>query len=103
MTINCRTFVLMETKVETTNNDGKVLAYECEKIVGQLDFTFKGNTMSIDHTHAFEEGIGVGALLVNAANNYAVNHKLSVIPACSFAEAWYKRHPQFNDILANGK
>jgi len=43
MTINCRTFVLMETKVETTNNDGKVLAYEGEKIVGQLDFTFKSN------------------------------------------------------------
>ena len=31
LTINCRTFVLMETKVETTNNDGKALAYEGEK------------------------------------------------------------------------
>ena len=43
MTINCRTFALMETKVETTNNDGKVLACEGEEIVGQLDFTFKSN------------------------------------------------------------
>ena len=29
--------------VETTNNDGKVLAYDGDKIVGQLDFTFKSN------------------------------------------------------------
>lgn len=91
----------METKIETTNKGGKVLAYDGEKIVGQLDFTFSGNTLSIDHTRAFEEGIGVGALLVNAANDYAVNHKLSVTPVCSFAQAWYKRHPQFNDILAH--
>lgn len=89
----------METKIETTNDGGTVLAYDGETIVGQLDFTFNGNTLSIDHTRAFEEGIGVGALLVNAANDYAVNHKLSVAPVCSFAKTWYERHPQFNDIL----
>lgn len=91
----------METKIETTNNGGKVLAYDREKIVGQLDFTFSGNTLSIDHTRAFEEGIGVGALLVSAVNDYAISHKLSVAPVCSFAKAWYKRHPQFNDILTH--
>lgn len=99
MPINCRTFVSMEIKIETTNKGGKIIAYDGEKIVGQLDFTFSGNTLSIDHTRAFEEGIGVGALLVNAANDYAVKHKLSVAPVCSFAKAWYERHTQFKDII----
>lgn len=89
----------METKIETTNKGGKVLAYDGDQLVGQLDFAFKGGVMEIDHTRAFKEGVGVGALLANAANDYAINHSLKVLPICSFAYAWYQRHPQFKDIL----
>ncbi len=64
----------METKIETTNEGGKVLAYDGDQLVGQLDFAFQGNVLMIEHTRAFVEGVGVGALLVNAANNYAINH-----------------------------
>ena len=35
-----RTFVPnMETKIETTNTGGKVLAYDGEELVGRLDFS----------------------------------------------------------------
>ena len=72
------TFVTdMETKIETTNTGGKVLAYDGDELVGRLDFSFKGNVLSIDHTYAYKEGMGVG----------------------SFAAVWYQRHPQFQDIL----
>ena len=95
-----RTFVPnMETKIETTNTGGKVLAYDGDELVGRLDFSFKGNVLSIDHTHAYKEGIGVGSLLVSAANDYAVSKGLKVLPVCSFAAVWYQRHPQFQDIL----
>jgi predicted GNAT family acetyltransferase len=91
-----RTFVPdMETKIETTNTGGKVLAYDGEELVGRLDFSFKGNVLSIDHTHAYKEGIGVGSLLVSAVNDYAVSKGLKVLPVCSFAVVWYQRHPQF--------
>ena len=87
-----RTFVSdMETKIETTNTGGKVLAYDGDELVGRLDFSFKGNVLSIDHTYAYKEGMGVGSLLVSAVNDYAV--------VCSFASVWYERHPQFGDIL----
>ena len=77
------TFVTdMETKIETTNTGGKVLAYDGDELVGRLDFSFKGNVLSIDHTYAYKEGMGVGSL-----------------PVCSFAAVWYQRHPQFQDIL----
>lgn len=89
----------METKIDTTNQGGKVLAYDGDQLVGQLDFAFQGEVMRIDHTRAFVEGVGVGALLVSTANDYAINHSLKVLPICSFAYAWYQRHPQFKDIL----
>ena len=56
-----RTFVPdMETKIETTNTGGKVLAYDGDELVGRLEFSFKGNVLSIDHTYAYKEGMGVG-------------------------------------------
>lgn len=89
----------METKIETTNTGGKVLAYNGDKLVGHLEFGYEGNVMRIDHTYAYKEGMGVGSLLVSAANDYAINKGLRVLPVCSFASAWYQRHQQFADIL----
>ena len=95
-----RTFVPdMETKIETTNTGGKVLALDGEELVGRLEFSFDGNVMSIDHTYAFKKGMGIGGVLVSAANDYAINKGLRVLPVCSFASAWYQRHQQFADIL----
>ena len=94
------TFVTdMETKIETTNTGGKVLAYDGDELVGRLEFSFKGNVLSIDHTYAYKEGMDVGSLLVSAVNDYAVSKGLKVLPVCSFAVVWYQRHPQFQDIL----
>ena len=36
----------METKIETTNTGGKVLAYDSDELVGRLDFSFKGNVLT---------------------------------------------------------
>ena len=95
-----RTFVPdMETKIETTNTGGKVLAYDGDELVGRLEFSFKGNVLSIDHTYAYKEGMGVGSLLVSAVNDYAINRGLRILPLCSFAAVWYQRHPQFQEIL----
>ena len=100
MSKKSRTFVPdMETKIETTNTGGRVLAFDGEELVGRLEFSFDGNVMSIDHTYAFKKGMGIGGVLVSAANDYAVSKGLKVKPVCSFASAWYERHPQFGDIL----
>ena len=57
------------------------------------------NVLSIDHTYAYKEGMGVGSMLVSAVNDYAVSKGLKVLPVCSFAVVWYQRHLQFQDIL----
>lgn len=91
----------MEVKIKVTNNSGMVLAYEGEEQIGQLDFSFKDNVMSIEHTHAFKgyEGQGVATAMMTMANDYAITHELKVLPICSYAKIWYLRHPQFSDIL----
>ena len=89
----------METKIETTNTGGKVLAYNGDELVGRLEFSYEGNVMRIEHTYAYKRGMGVGNLLVSAANDYAINKGLRVLSVCSFAGAWYQRHQQFADIL----
>ena len=89
----------METGIETNSAGGRVLAYDGEELAGQLEFSFDGNVMRMDHTTAFKQGLGVGGTLVSAANDYALSEGLMVLPACSFAAAWYQRHPQFGDLL----
>lgn len=76
-----------------------MLAYNGDELVGRLEFSYEGNVMRIEHTYAYKEGMGVGSLLVSAANDYAINKGLRVLPVCSFADVWYQRHQQFADIL----
>ena len=92
----------MEITVKVDNEKGTVIATEQKVQVGQLEFVFLHDTMSILHTCTFEvyKGKGVASALVMAATDYAVEHKLKIRPLCSYAEAWYKRYPQYEDILA---
>ncbi len=91
----------METKLKISKDSGQVLAFEGSEQVGLIDFTVSGNIMSIHHTRTFpgHEGKGIASVMMEAANDYAVKHQLKVLPVCSYAWAWYQRHPQFNDIL----
>ncbi len=91
----------METELKINKNSGQILAFEGSEQVGLIDFTFEGNTMSITHTRTFpsHEGKGVAGAMMEVANDYAVRHQLKVLPICSYAWAWYQRHPQFSDIL----
>lgn len=91
--------IVMEIKIETTKKDGKILAYDGDELVGQLEFSFDDNMMRIEHTYAFKEGIGIGGLLVSTANDYEIKKGFKVLPVCAFAEVWYRRHPQFADLL----
>jgi len=81
--------------------DGKVSAFNEGTQVGQLDFIFINDGLSIEHTRTFKghEGKGVAHAMVAAVNDYAMEHKLKVKPTCSYADVWYKRHPEYSDIL----
>ncbi|OAX87775.1 acetyltransferase [Xanthomonas nasturtii] len=74
----------------------------------ELAYRGEGEIMTITHTHTHTHtqvpdaigGRGVAAALVEAALDYARRSGLKVVPACSYADAYMRRHPQFQDLLA---
>lgn len=81
------------------------MAYAGEELMGRLDFVLDGSMLTIEHTRVFEsyEGQGVGGELVKATTDYAAEHGLVIKPVCTYAVAWYKRHPEYHDMLAQGE
>jgi predicted GNAT family acetyltransferase len=45
-------------------------------------------------------GRGIAAALVEAAVNTARAEGWKVVPACSYAAVWMRRHPAYQDLLA---
>jgi predicted GNAT family acetyltransferase len=67
-----------------------------------LDYTLSGDVMTITHTEVPPpvEGRGIASALVKAALDYARDHRWKVRPACSYADAWMRRHPDYEDLRA---
>jgi uncharacterized protein len=61
--------------------------------------------ISLDHTEVPPpiENQGVAGKLTQAALEFARAQKLRVVPACSYAAAYIRKHPEYQDLLAQGK
>ncbi|NYH47910.1 UNVERIFIED_ORG: putative GNAT family acetyltransferase [Xanthomonas campestris] len=68
----------------------------------ELAYRLEGERMTITHTHVPDAigGRGIAAVLVEAALAHARQQGYKVVPACSYAEAYVRRHQQFQDLLA---
>ena len=69
----------------------------------QLDYRLAGNTMTITHTGVPEAlaGRGIAAALMRNALDHARARGWKVAPACSYALAFMKRFPEYDDLLAD--
>ncbi|MGA2810363.1 MAG: GNAT family N-acetyltransferase [Candidatus Acidiferrum sp.] len=61
--------------------------------------------LSLDHTEVPPPIArqGVAAKLTQAALEFARAEQLRVVPACSYAAAYIRKHPEYQDLLAPGK
>ncbi len=61
-----------------------------------------GTRMTITHTIVPTSvgGRGIAGELVRAALEQARRNDWSVVPACSYADAWMRRHPDFEGLRA---
>jgi predicted GNAT family acetyltransferase len=72
------------------------------KAIGRLTWVARGNARIADHTLVPPEigGRGVAAALVDALVADAREGGFRIVPACSYVDAQFRRHPEWSDLLA---
>jgi predicted GNAT family acetyltransferase len=89
--------------IEVVNNEA---AHNFEMIVnGQrsfIDYKQKGNKMYLIHTEVPAElqGQGVAEAMVIKTFEYMEQHKLILVPLCTYIQAFLRRHPEWDRLLA---
>lgn len=89
----------LEIRHDTANQlfVATVDGYDCE-----LEYRLQGKIMSITHTGVPSPvgGRGIAALLTKFAVETAEKQHWKIDPACAYAEAWFKRNPEYAHLLA---
>ena len=69
-----------------------------------LDYRLAGGVMTIIHTGVPEQvgGRGIAGQLMETALGIARSSGWKVVPACSYAAAYIKRHPEYADLVHSG-
>lgn len=67
----------------------------------KLDYIQDGKNFVITHVGVHPElrGQGVAGKLVEVSLQYAKENSLRVIPMCSYAAAYMRRHPEYTDLM----
>jgi hypothetical protein len=91
----------MDITIEHDEKLGRFLA----QVHGHLcvcDYRLREGVMTISHTEVAPEleGQGIAAALVRAALAHARDHGLKVRPLCSYVQAYMRRHPEVQSLLA---
>ncbi|HEX8581641.1 MAG TPA: GNAT family N-acetyltransferase [Acidimicrobiales bacterium] len=86
----------------THRPDHRRFEAEVDGHVAELVYRVDGDHLLVLHTGVPGpvEGRGVGGALVRAAAEHAAAADLAVVPLCSFAAAWLRRHP---DVAARAR
>lgn len=78
--------------------------FDGEAGVGQVwaDYAEKGGARLILHVEADAalRGSGAAGKFMQAMAEHARENGLKLFPRCSYAVAWHKRHPDYDDVLA---
>ncbi|GAB2522017.1 GNAT family N-acetyltransferase [Lysobacter humi (ex Lee et al. 2017)] len=68
----------------------------------EVSYHRSGDVLELTHTGVPDAigGRGIAGDLVRAAFEHARAEGLRVRPVCSYAAAWSRRHPDYDDVLA---
>lgn len=87
---------------QTDNENKSEFYYEVDgKKLALMTYSHAGaDKIIIDHTEVDEsiKGQGVGYKLVEASVVYARANNLKIMPLCPFANAVFKKRPEYNDV-----
>jgi predicted GNAT family acetyltransferase len=70
--------------------------------IASLEYRLYDGKIVLMHTEVPEKfsGHGIGSALAEYAFKYARANHLPVKVYCPFVQAWLKRHPEYNDLVA---
>lgn len=88
-------------KLEVTHNEANH-AFEVwiDGYLSKLDYIQEEKNFVITHVgvHPAFRGQGLAAKIVEAGLQYAKQNSLRVIPMCSYAAAYIRRHPEYLEL-----
>ena len=89
-----------DTPVPVHEPAGNRFSVSGEGVTAVVEYTIDGDVMTILHTLVPEAlgGRGVAGALVRAALDFARSEGLRVRPTCSYADAWMRRHPDYDSL-----
>jgi predicted GNAT family acetyltransferase len=67
-----------------------------------IDYKTKDNKIYLIHTEVPAElqNMGIAEALVEKTFNYIEEHRLKLVPLCTYVQLFLKRHPEWNRLLA---
>jgi predicted GNAT family acetyltransferase len=67
----------------------------------EVEYRLEGDAMTITHTGVPSPvgGRGIAAALTLFAVRFAEGRHWKIVPACSYADTWFKRHPEYAHLL----
>ncbi len=82
-------------------SDRSRFAVQVDGHEAELDYVLHDGVMHITHTGVPSEigGRGIAGQLVKAAFEHARAQGLKVSPDCTYADAWVRRHSDYNDLV----
>lgn len=73
---------------------------EDDAVVGIVQYSISGNTMTMTHTEVPDEykGKGYGSELARLSLNRIREQQMKVIPSCQFIAAFIRKHQEYADL-----
>lgn len=85
----------------THNADERRFEYWVDGKLSKLDYILNGRNFVITHVGVQPElrGQGLAGKITQAGLEYARENSLRVIPMCSYAAAYIRRHPEYARLV----
>ena len=92
-----------DSEIRHDRDRGRFVVREGDR-EGFVEYEREGGALAINHTEVPPEmgGRGIAGKLVEAALQYARDEGLKVLPRCSYADAYMRRHAEYEDLRAPG-
>ena len=90
----------LDTLKITHNPANRAFEIRIDGQLSKLDYIQDAKNFVITHVGVYPEhrGQGVAGKIVEAALQYAKENSLRVIPMCSYAAAFMRRHPEYAEL-----